>query len=539
MPYFGPPTTNKLSDTGQLGTAKEISLQNRKQNSSSVGDTSSFRSFITSLSMSSIVSTMDDNSNKMKKMYQPSKLGRKGDPRMHAAVKARFENSDLSPLEALQKGGFTFYTAEDGNLYDADNVSVSQRKNQLSRRLRLQKKQVDVEDECDEVDRVRRAMPSGSGREEVHDDFDDISSSTSSSKNKKRNKLAHSNSKVNGMAHTRTNTSTLVVSSGPNDNVNSEFPEASSSLVAAQTEMHDMINFNANASRDARSRLLSSFDLTAGTVQDPRYGLALDNFRSDVASLLKKSMINAGFKNSETDECDIAYISFAQNALDEERERIERIRKRMHPEPVEKNHFGDDSHSHAHSHSHSHSIAHSHSQPSQEKECMHSRHLHRLEGICGHQAIVHKPPGRQPHIDFLVNDKVECYEGCNPMMDSEAFWPSNFSANETAGMFKKNLELDDCNSNMLTEHQKQVLHLQQQSQRSLIQHQQKQKQCCEGVNCKPPAKDPKVFDLRDIDFDNGEWSQIGSKLDDLFESVDKEEDEKLLGSLFSLKQNGV
>ncbi len=79
---------------------------------------------------------MDDNSKKTKTMYQPSKLGRKGDPRMHTAVSSRIVNPDLTPLEALQKGGFTFYTAEDGNMYDTDNISVSQRKNQLSRRLR-------------------------------------------------------------------------------------------------------------------------------------------------------------------------------------------------------------------------------------------------------------------------------------------------------------------------------------------------------------------------------------------------------------------
>jgi hypothetical protein len=487
---------------------------------------------------------MDDNSKKTKTMYQPSKLGRKGDPRMHTAVRSRIVNPDLTPLEALQKGGFTFYTAEDGNMYDTDNISVSQRKNQLSRRLRLQKKQMDNEDDCDEVDVVDRGINRGrrtnlpSRREEVDDVFDDNSSN--STKNKKIHKLADSNSQDNGLAQSKS----LLFNSLPNDNVTSEFPEPS--LVATQPGMHGMFNFkaNANATQVPKKRRLSSITVAPVPVQDPRYELALGNFRSDVASLLKKTMINAGFTNVETDECDPAYIFFAQKALDEERERVERIRKRMNPVSVEKNQFGDDSRSHAHSHSNAHSysntIAHSHSHASHEKECLHSRHLHRLEGICGHQAIVHKPPGRQPHIDFLVNDKVECYEGCNPMMDSEAFWPSKFSANETDGMLKKNLDLDDCNSNLLTEHQKQVSYLQQQSQCSLIQQQQKQqKQRCEGINCKPPTKDPKVFDLKDIDFDNGEWSQMGSKLDDLFESIDKEEDEKLLGSLFSLKQNGV
>jgi hypothetical protein len=75
-----------------------------------------------------------------------SNKGRHGDPRMHRAVAARLLNPELSLLEALLEGGFTFPEGTEGsgksdrNIFDADGVLLCQRKNQLSRRLRLAKK---------------------------------------------------------------------------------------------------------------------------------------------------------------------------------------------------------------------------------------------------------------------------------------------------------------------------------------------------------------------------------------------------------------
>ena len=82
--------------------------------------------------------------------------GRRGDPRMHRAVNARCANPSISLLEALIIGGFEFpndtkprHDTETGEhksgkstqkVYDSDNVLLSQRKNQLSRRLRLARK---------------------------------------------------------------------------------------------------------------------------------------------------------------------------------------------------------------------------------------------------------------------------------------------------------------------------------------------------------------------------------------------------------------
>lgn len=77
-----------------------------------------------------------------------AKLGRKGDPRMHRAVAARLASPDLPLLDALRQGGFEFPAANgehDSTLVDLDGVTLGQRKNQLSRRLRLAKKDESAE----------------------------------------------------------------------------------------------------------------------------------------------------------------------------------------------------------------------------------------------------------------------------------------------------------------------------------------------------------------------------------------------------------
>ena len=75
-----------------------------------------------------------------------SNLGRRGDPRMHKAVSARLSNPGISLLEALVEGGFNFPNdvetcgKSDRDIYDSEGVQLCQRKNQLSRRLRLIRK---------------------------------------------------------------------------------------------------------------------------------------------------------------------------------------------------------------------------------------------------------------------------------------------------------------------------------------------------------------------------------------------------------------
>jgi len=71
--------------------------------------------------------------------------GRKGDARMHRAVTLKIENPDTSLVEALQEGGFNFEGLNEKGkphheVFDQDGVSLMQRKNQLLRRIRVEKK---------------------------------------------------------------------------------------------------------------------------------------------------------------------------------------------------------------------------------------------------------------------------------------------------------------------------------------------------------------------------------------------------------------
>ena len=63
-------------------------------------------------------------------------MGRKGDPKMLLAVQARMANPDISLFEAIKRAGFNYPDDIDGKAVDDEGISLIQRKNQLSRRLR-------------------------------------------------------------------------------------------------------------------------------------------------------------------------------------------------------------------------------------------------------------------------------------------------------------------------------------------------------------------------------------------------------------------
>ena len=77
-------------------------------------------------------------------------------------------------------------------------------------------------------------------------------------------------------------------------------------------------------------------------------------------------------------------------------------------------------------HSHDQSVGQSHVSCS----TCEGRHIHRLDGKCGHPAVLHHPKGGAPHIDFVVGDKVECFADIQAKSDSvasgQALWPSQY-----------------------------------------------------------------------------------------------------------------
>lgn len=83
---------------------------------------------------------------------------------MHRAVAARMQNPELSLFDALRLGGFDYPADEDANVMDSEKVALGQRKNQLSRRLRLARKQ---QEESGESDDGKVSVPGGAAQRQA------------------------------------------------------------------------------------------------------------------------------------------------------------------------------------------------------------------------------------------------------------------------------------------------------------------------------------------------------------------------------------
>ena len=180
----------------------------------------------------------------------------------------------------------------------------------------------------------------------------------------------------------------------------------------------------------------------SGMGKEERMTLALNLLRTESPSLLKRCMLIAGFQPDQTEECDAHYLEFSKRAVKEEWRRVARIESKLgvHKgccDPGEEDMAKVSCDSTKNSNS---SETHSGQNPSNVEQqsddkhnCFGGRHIHRLEGKCGHEAVIHKPEGGQPHVDFVVNGKIECYEGVQGFKcdgNSEALWPSQFNCNE-------------------------------------------------------------------------------------------------------------
>ncbi len=154
------PQPKSPSDLAKFGNVTSSSLSNLDQskmparrNELSVPTVLSSAAGISSVSAGVATGIGDSSSDNEKKSEKTpakgpkslTKSGRKSDPRMDRAVQAKLNDPNLSLIDALRKGGFVFPAVSDSGkpqyaIVDADNVKITQRKNQLLRRLRTTKK---------------------------------------------------------------------------------------------------------------------------------------------------------------------------------------------------------------------------------------------------------------------------------------------------------------------------------------------------------------------------------------------------------------
>ena len=504
------------------------------------------------------------SNNNKKKQVNFSTLGRKGDPRMHLAMIARLKKPSMSLQDALEQGGFAFVKSKNGEMMDTDSVQLRQRKNQLSRRLRLHRNQAkeavrgdDVNDQIIGDTRIDRLPQDRKDSENVGNI---INAPLTTS-------IFTTTPSLSLKSNTCQETPALVKNSPYNRGDGSSSPKAAARLdgmVLSKSTSDHFGNEPQHTQMQQHSQMQQNPPLKS--TERGKMESALENFRIDASSLLKSCMLKAGFSHGDTDECDESYLAFSELALGKELERLSRIRFRMghrssssaiplantmngstclthsahgsqhqrhgigansnqiswqgnerllqnaheqshhshdhmhnnhqNQKTHEQSHHSHDHmhnnhqnqkthehshHSHDHSHDHMHKSHHNdfnlngnlpqtdHQDHDRTEGCIYSRHRHFLDGKCGHQAVIHKPLDGAPHVDFIVDGKVECYQDI-PL--KSACWPSRFKNTELAP--------SDCPIAVEKNHDK-----------------------C-NASCRE-GKPPKLLCLDELNFDGEEW----------------------------------
>lgn len=491
-----------------------------------------------------------------------AKLGRKGDVRMHNAVNARLANPEMSLFEALQIGGFNYPANEDATALDNEGVSLGQRKNQLSRRLRLARKQnpgsrresdsysihsersaealnsagsaaglsSDAQKELQRLVQLKarsdskkpapasnkiaaRALQMKRDQGEIGDLSDEENPYGASAYQQEdlskrpriakfhpdfaplfvppvssvRGGLTPKNSDPPIPAHNGVNGTVLppgtmgglnmnfsqsglsgagpLPSSFANPNPYTQsyahaFPgqpnPSRPSAVAISSLTHsaqavgltlEQLAMTLASNTTSLAKVLS--ENAAPDARSQKMDLALRLFEVDVKALYSKALLMGGFDPRDCQQNTPLHQEFARKAWEneakrlrtqtratgtmgeysfDELDRISGVASATTVADVESLDKDTD-----HDHDHDHGALNNHNDLGEKKcgEDCDYRHIHRIDGQCGHKAIIHKPKDGNAHIDFVVGDKVECYHGIEPLGKSfDAAWPSRYKCKD-------------------------------------------------------------------------------------------------------------
>jgi hypothetical protein len=488
------------------------------------------------------MSSNSDNDKGNNKMS--SKLGRKGDPRMHRAVAARLANPDLTLFEALRQGGFDYPTNDEASVVDSEKVTLGQRKNQLSRRLRLARKQQHSGDSFHSGDSPEFANPSmtSEAQKELEKLMEHNHNNAFKKNNLKRDDTEMGDMGLNDedldaetgvsdmasqpedkrarIAKFHPDYAPLFVS--PSTGVRNSFPNGNNSPAkpnnaqptyqqqnsqqgqqqSLQTMQNPLLNSgggipsltgmpsqaNANVSsfqsgsmfgqsmgmfspqhpqqvrpssvavaslsataqavgmtleQLAMSLSSSTSNLAKVLTEDSdgdslakKQELALSLYQSEARALYSKCMLLAGMDPRICHESSPQHSNFALLAWQTEGKRLQNgmyhtmddnaptettTAKRTSITDSNKN--GSSSTTQEKSQHSQHSHDHEHQGHSHSHDHCDGRHVHRLEGKCGHKAIIHQPKDGPAHIDFVVGSNVECYHGIE---STKSLWPSKY-----------------------------------------------------------------------------------------------------------------
>ena len=523
-----------------------------------------------------------------------------GDPRMHKAVAARMENPNLSLYDALLMGGFDYFANDDKSILDSKNVTLGQRKNQLSRRLRLAKKAIEspkarngnstsktdtsnikIDATCNipsstninstriktESKRMNYKSLPHSAPEMNQTTLDSIngglSNTSSASIGNRQCKKARLDNYLRSTSFDRTCTMATAINqklSSTRNGINANntgyhhLNQPNSPFFNSQISNPTQPPYPSGASAMALSSLTSSAQKVGLTLEqlalalsanntslaklvaEERSGesmakqeqLALDIYKTEVKSLYTRCLIMAGVDSSLAESHSPTYTKFATRAWNWEGNRLRSLAGTAYANNIQNNTaYGTNDYSHIETRntvnepdkdcnatienavSSQNSTAHKHETPydshttesefnniagtksrndqfistgiEHDSSKCDGRHMHRI-GECGHRAIIHQPKdGSAPHVDFIVNDQVECYSGQDTMSlagrSLDSAWPSKYMCNE--------VEETSC-----------------------------AKSCGKNILCKdngwghvePLVPEPKIFKLSEIDTEDSEWT---------------------------------
>jgi hypothetical protein len=283
----------------------------------------------------------------------------------------------------------------------------------------------------------------------------------------------------------------------------------------------DQLALTLSSNAASLTKLVS--DSRSGESMATQEQLALDIYKVEVKSLYTKCLLIAGVDANLAEQSSPTYTRFASKAWEFEGKRIRSMNDAIfdgiegvlrpstksgkdrstndnvvtfqehnnirhnhnHDHHVAGSEFGNNNATSAnqndHGHDHDHATANNGLEHDSAK--CDARHMHRI-GECGHRAIIHQPKdGTAPHIDFIVNDRVECYSGQDSMSlvgrSLDSAWPSKYKCKE--------VEESSC-----------------------------AKACGKNVSgskfdngwahLEPLVPEPKIFKLSDIDTEDPEWT---------------------------------
>lgn len=286
-----------------------------------------------------------------------SHVGRKGDPRMHQAVACRLADESLSLTEALIRGGFDYPTGTvDTTQLDSEGITLAQRKNQLSRRLRMERLRIQKQGGKQRKQEAQYHLetrstppPPPSLTKEISDVMAVFLEELEEREEQEKEAAINDSTQPQIQATFGSDPSTKKIPNPPSvrrdtlessstsgQALNSLMKTASSAgmtleQLAVVLQNNDNLNkldvapSNRTASSDSTSAAQQSSQTQPPAIKKSSTELALGFYTNEVKDLYKKVLLQAGVNPEQAQEGSHCYLKFAWEAWQQEGKRLQQL----------------------------------------------------------------------------------------------------------------------------------------------------------------------------------------------------------------------